>query len=158
MSSQTFKGIGSRRQGQRLGSLTLMGVASLMMANFLGGCIVTPAPEPAPAYTYQSPPPSYNQAPPPSYNQPPPPAYSQPPASAEVYVQVEPPPPPREVMPRPRRGFVWVPGHWEWRPVMGRYDWVPGYWERMRPGYRDYVAGHWERRPGGWIWIPGHWR
>jgi hypothetical protein len=23
---------------------------------------------------------------------------------------------------------IWVPGHWVWRPYMGRYVWVRGHW------------------------------
>lgn len=144
-------------QAHRTAWMGLWALMGLGLSNVLMGCIVTPAPEPAPAYTYQAPPPTY-QAPPPSYNQPPPPAYSQPAPTTEVVIEVDPPAPMREPIPPPRRGFVWVPGHWEWRPVLHRYDWVPGYWERMRVGYRDYVPGHYERRPRGWVWIPAHWR
>ena len=31
-----------------------------------------------------------------------------------------------ERVPPPRRGYVWVPGHWAWR--RGRYVWVRGGW------------------------------
>lgn len=145
--------------GSRTMSLSVL-VGCVLASTLTTGCIITPAPEPAPAYQYQQPAPSYS-APPPSYApSAPPPRYDQapPPSQAEIIVQVEPPPPQYERMPRPRRGYVWVPGHWEWRPVIGRYDWVPGYWERMHPRYRHYVAGHYERRPGGWVWIAPYWR
>ena len=82
----------------------------------------------------------------------PPPQYR---PAAPVVVQYGPPPPPRhEVMPHPRRGMVWVPGHWEWRGH--RYVWLQGYWVKARPGYyyREprWVehGGRWEMRPGGW--------
>lgn len=43
------------------------------------------------------------------------------------------PPPPRfERRPRPRPGFVWVPGRWVWSHRRRRYVWVPGRWERRR--------------------------
>ena len=56
------------------------------------------------------------------------------PAQAQVYVQVAPPPPRVEVVPAPRRGMVWAPGHWEWRN--NRHTWVRGVWMRERAGYR----------------------
>ena len=51
------------------------------------------------------------------------------PADAQVSITFgSPPPPPRyEVMPAPRAGYVWAPGHYElindqyvWRPLSGR--------------------------------------
>lgn len=74
---------------------------------------------------------------------------------APVRVQYGPPPPPRyEAAPPPRRGMVWVPGHWEWRGH--RHVWMQGYWVKARPGhvYREprWVERHgrWEMRRGGW--------
>lgn len=79
---------------------------------------------------------------------------------APVYVQSRPvylpapPPPRREAMPRPRRGQVWVAGHWEWR---GRHHvWAPGYWVKARPGHHyrqpqwQQNNGQWQMRGGGW--------
>ena len=44
--------------------------------------------------------------------------------AAPMVVQYGPPPPPRyEVVPAPRRGMVWVPGHWA-----GPHTWVDGHW------------------------------
>ena len=75
--------------------------------------------------------------------------------AAPMVVQYGPPPPPRhEVVPHPRRGMAWVPGHWEWRGH--RYVWMQGHWVKARPGYyyREprWVehGGRWEMRPGGW--------
>ncbi|MEZ0167635.1 hypothetical protein [Microvirga sp. TS319] len=45
------------------------------------------------------------------------------------------PPPPRrrpERRPRPRSGFVWVPGRWVWSARRGRWVWRDGYWRRRR--------------------------
>ena len=76
-------------------------------------------------------------------------------APAPMVVQYGPPPPPRyEVVPRPRRDMVWVPGYWDWRGH--RHVWVQGHWMKARPGYyyREprWVehGGRWEMRPGGW--------
>ncbi|WP_083861510.1 YXWGXW repeat-containing protein [Microvirga lotononidis] len=44
-----------------------------------------------------------------------------------------PPPHPRfERRPRPRPGFVWVPGRWVWSSRRGRWVWVDGHWRRRR--------------------------
>jgi hypothetical protein len=71
-----------------------------------------------------------------------------------IVIQTAPPPPRFERVPPPRRGYVWAPGHWEWRG--GRHVWAGGYWERARPGYayrppawRDN-GGRWEYNRGGW--------
>lgn len=64
-----------------------------------------------------------------------------------------PPPPPPEVV-RPRRGWVWVEGGFEWRH--GRYHRIPGHWERVRPD-RQWHSGHWERRGDHYEWIAGTW-
>ena len=73
---------------------------------------------------------------------------SQPPPAAAL----PPPPPPERV--RPRRGWVWVEGGYEWR---GRqYVRLPGHWERERPG-RQWHSGRWEWRGDRYAWIPGTW-
>lgn len=76
--------------------------------------------------------------------------------SGPVQVQyVQAPPPPRyEVVPAPRRGMVWVPGHWEWRGH--RHVWMSGYWTKMRPGYH-YRPAQWHEREGRWYMQPGGW-
>jgi hypothetical protein len=69
------------------------------------------------------------------------------PAAAEVDVNVMigvPPPPPvrYEVVPAPRSGYVWAPGHWRWD---GRqHVWVGGVWMPHRVGY-TFVPDRWER-------------
>ncbi|MFL4992527.1 MULTISPECIES: YXWGXW repeat-containing protein [Microvirga] len=45
------------------------------------------------------------------------------------------PPAPRrrvERRPRPRPGFIWVPGRWVWNARRGRWVWVSGHWVRRR--------------------------
>ena len=68
------------------------------------------------------------------------------PAEAQVDLNVvigTPPPPPRyELVPAPRAGYVWAPGHWRWD---GReHVWAAGYWVPQRGGY-SYVPERWER-------------
>ena len=81
-------------------------------------------------------------------------AVAVPQASAEVYVRVAPPAPRVEVVPEPRRGYVWVPGYWDYRGH--RHVWVAGTWVRERPGYR-YVGPRWVERHGGWAMERGRW-
>lgn len=68
------------------------------------------------------------------------------PAAAEVDLNVvigTPPPPVRyEVVPAPRAGYVWAPGHWRWDGH--QHVWSAGVWVPERVGYR-YVPDRWER-------------
>lgn len=75
-------------------------------------------------------------------------------AQPSITVQVAPPPPRFERTPRPRQGYVWAPGHWEWRA--NRHVWIPGIWMRARPGYA-YRAPHWEQHGGRWEYRQGRW-
>ncbi len=81
------------------------------------------------------------------------------PASAQtsIYVQVAPPAPRAEYRPAPRRGHVWVPGHWDWRPRMNQYVWMQGHWVRERPGYY-YSQPVWVQRGNGWVREGGTWQ
>src|SRR5262245_5540652 len=45
-------------------------------------------------------------------------------SSVEIYVNTPPPPPRHEVVPPPRHGYVWAPGHWEWREGRHRHAWI----------------------------------
>ena len=66
------------------------------------------------------------------------------PAAAQVSVTFGSPPPAPvyEVVPAPRAGYVWAPGHY--RLINDRYVWTPGHWEVARVGYR-YIPDTWER-------------
>jgi hypothetical protein len=76
-------------------------------------------------------------------------------ADAAVVVVREAPPPPRnEVVPTARHGYVWAPGHWEYRH--NRYVWVRGNWMRERHGYH-YNSPNWVERDGRWVMERGGW-
>ena len=66
-------------------------------------------------------------------------------SAAQPIVQVAPPPPRVEVVPAPRHGMVWSPGHWEWRHQ--RHVWVEGHWVKARPGY-VYAQPEWRQANG----------
>src|SRR5438552_14026051 len=59
-----------------------------------------------------------------------------------VNIATAPPPPRYEIVPGPRAGYVWAPGHWHWDGH--HHVWAAGHWEVVRPGYR-YVEPRWER-------------
>jgi len=69
-------------------------------------------------------------------------------------VWITPPAPRIVVMPAPRPGWTWSPGHWRWSGTA--YVWVDGVWLVERPGFR-FVPAHWNRFPDGWRFIPGGW-
>jgi hypothetical protein len=71
-----------------------------------------------------------------------------------IVVQTAPPAPRAERTPPPRRGYVWAPGHWEWRH--NRHVWVRGSWLRERHGY-TYTAPTWVERDGHWVMERGGW-
>lgn len=80
-------------------------------------------------------------------------------AQAQVNLNIvigNPPPPPRyEVVPRPRPGYVWAPGYWNWN---GRnHDWRGGHWERVREG-QAYYRPQWVQADNGWRFQEGGWR
>jgi WXXGXW repeat (2 copies) len=78
------------------------------------------------------------------------------PALADTVIIREAPPAPRaERVPPPRRGYVWAPGHWEYRH--GHYVWTAGTWLRERRGYA-YSAPTWVERNGHWEMERGGWR
>jgi hypothetical protein len=76
-------------------------------------------------------------------------------AHAQIYVQFEPPAPRHEVVPSPRVGYVWAPGHWAWRN--GDWRWIPGHYVREKRGYY-WHPGHWVERDGRWAFVQPGWR
>ncbi|MFM2089111.1 MAG: hypothetical protein RLZZ237_3980 [Pseudomonadota bacterium] len=78
----------------------------------------------------------------------------QPQAVAYEEIAIAPPPPRFERAPHPRYGYVWAPGHWEWRARS--YAWSPGAWIAERPGY-VYAAPVWNQRGGHWRMEEGRW-
>lgn len=70
-------------------------------------------------------------------------------------VIVAPPAPRYERVPAYRPGYVWEPGHWEWRG--NRHEWIGGAWLVDRPGY-VYHRHNWYERDGRWYSEAGHWR
>ena len=76
-------------------------------------------------------------------------------AQYSAIVSVAPPAPRVEVVPAPRSGWVWAPGHWQWQG--NQYVWVEGHWLRERAGY-EYREPRWvQRRNGEWILVGGDW-
>jgi hypothetical protein len=77
-------------------------------------------------------------------------------ANAEQYaiVRVAPPAPIQEVIPAPRRGFVWAQGHYDYRG--NQYVWVRGHWMRERAGH-EWREARWVERDGQWYREGGDW-
>ena len=76
-------------------------------------------------------------------------------AQYTAIVSVAPPAPRAEVVPAPRAGWVWAPGHYEWRN--NEYRWVEGHWMRERVGY-EYREPRWvQRADGSWILVGNNW-
>jgi hypothetical protein len=75
-------------------------------------------------------------------------------ASAAVYLSIAPPELRHEVVPAPRRGYVWAPGYWNVRN--NRHVWQRGHWERQRAGYH-YVQPSWTQRDNRWEFSRGRW-
>jgi hypothetical protein len=70
-------------------------------------------------------------------------------------VSVAPPPPRHEVIPGARNGWVWAPGHYEWRG--NEYAWLDGHWLRERAGY-EYREPRWvQRGDGSWVFVGNNW-
>jgi hypothetical protein len=69
--------------------------------------------------------------------------------------QDAPPQPIEEAAQPPRKGFIWVKGHYEYRD--GDYDWIAGHWERERAG-KKWIDGHWDNVGGKWTFTVGVWQ
>jgi hypothetical protein len=76
-------------------------------------------------------------------------------AQYSAVISVAPPAPMHEAVPPPRRGYVWAPGHYEWRN--SQYLWIPGHWLQARSGY-EYREPRWVQRGNGeWYLVGGNW-
>lgn len=76
-------------------------------------------------------------------------------AQYTAIVSVAPPAPRHEIVPAPRAGWVWAPGHWEWRG--NQYVWMEGQWMRERSGY-EYREPRWVQRGNGeWVLVGNSW-
>jgi hypothetical protein len=75
-------------------------------------------------------------------------------AAVDIQLNFGPPSVRYEVVPAPRRGYVWAPGYWDWRGH--HHVWVSGSWVRERPGYA-YQPNRWIERDGRWNLERGRW-
>jgi hypothetical protein len=72
----------------------------------------------------------------------------------DITVDVAPPADRHEAVPKPRAGYVWAPGHWEWS---GRfYSWTTGTWI-VQHRDQQWVADRWEQVGSQYHYLPGHW-
>ena len=74
-------------------------------------------------------------------------------AKGEITTSFSPPPPRIEKI-KPREGFVWAPGYWEWSHRS--YHWVTGSYifERRR---HLWVADQWKQDGEHWHYLRGRW-
>lgn len=56
----------------------------------------------------------------------------------------------------PGPGYVWIPGHHEWRGQ--NYAWIGGRYALPARGFRRYESGRWRHDRAGWYWSEGRWR
>lgn len=75
-------------------------------------------------------------------------------AGLDIFVELAPPNARRERV-RPRAGYIWVAGHYQWRG--SRYLWQPGYYQRARRG-EVYVQPRWVQNGNRWQYQRGNWR
>ena len=55
-----------------------------------------------------------------------------------------------------RAGFIWIPGHYEWKA--GTYGWTVGHWEREQAS-KKWRAGAWTvGKDGVYVWSAGAWQ
>ncbi len=127
-------------------TLLAAALAAGALLGFVSAAQAVPAVVATPGVVYPS---SANVVPPAQ------PVYTYPYPATTVLVQPAPPAPIAEVIPAPREGYAWAPGHYEWRN--GQYVWIAGEWMLARPGFA-WRAGHWEQAiDGSWQFVAGNW-
>ena len=133
-------------------------IIAAAIASLLGGCVVEPARQCAPAPQYYQPnyQPTYQS----EYQPPPQPVvsvYVEPPLAQPAPILVEWAPPPMLVElppPMPYEGAIWTGGYWVWE---GNWVWAHGLWAAPpRPGY-GWVNPYYEHRHGGVVFVNGYW-
>ena len=75
-------------------------------------------------------------------------------AAVQVYIETAPPPLRAEPVPRPRHGYVWVPGYWGAHGH--KYVWTHGSWVKEKKGYH-YHSPQWVESNGRWSMEQGRW-
>ncbi len=75
-------------------------------------------------------------------------------AAVEIIFNTAPPPARYELVPAPRKGYVWAPGYWDGNN--NKHSWRKGKWERERKGYH-YVEPRWTERDNRWTLNRGGW-
>jgi len=86
------------------------------------------------------------------------------PATAQLHIgvgiRIGPPPAPKEevvVTRPPHRGWVWIPGNYEWRSRHHKYVWVKGHWIKPPRAHAVWIPGRWEQRNNEWVYFEGRW-
>ncbi len=75
-------------------------------------------------------------------------------ADVEIFFDRAPPPVRYELVPAPRRGYIWAPGYWDAK--RNKHAWKKGHWERERSGHY-YLEPRWIERNNGWALERGRW-
>ena len=74
--------------------------------------------------------------------------------AVEIFFNTAPPPARYEVVPAPRRGYIWAPGYWDAKGK--KHAWKNGHWEKTKSGHH-YVESRWIERNNGWALERGRW-
>ena len=75
-------------------------------------------------------------------------------AEVQIFFNNAPPALRHELIPAPRRGYIWAPGYWD--ANRGKHTWRKGHWERERVGYH-FVQPRWVERNNGWALERSRW-
>lgn len=74
----------------------------------------------------------------------------------EIVVTQAPPKPIAETAPKiPAKGYVWIPGAWNWR---GHWVWSPGHWVVPPSATAVWNPPRYSYRNGKHYWMRGTWR